>query len=68
VVLHSEEAARLGIEAGMTVHVYLNGTSTAVGVEMNDDLPAGVALVPRSLGMPIHGPMPVAIKVPIETG
>jgi NADH-quinone oxidoreductase subunit G len=68
VVLHPEDAARLGIELGTTVHVHLNGTSTAVGVEINEALPAGVALVPRSLGMPIHGPMPVAIKVPVETG
>ena len=68
VVVHPDEAAGLGIEAGATVHVHLNGTSTAVGVEINEDLPAGVVLVPRSLGMPIHGPMPVAIKVPVETG
>ncbi len=54
VVVHPEDAERLGLKLGATVHVHLNGSSTAVAVEINEGLPAGVVLVPRSLGMPIQ--------------
>ncbi len=68
VLVHPEVAAGLDVSEGTTVHIHLDGSSTAVTVRLDETLPAGVVLVPRSLGMPIAGPMPVEIKVPVTEG
>jgi NADH-quinone oxidoreductase subunit G len=68
VVLHPETAAGLDVHDGSTVHIHLDGSSTAVTIRLDEAVPADVVLVPRSLGMPISGPMPVEIKVPVVEG
>jgi len=62
VTLHPEDADGLGVAAGGKVSVKLNGTTSVVAAEIDNSLPKGVVLVPRSLGMPINSPAPVTVK------
>jgi anaerobic selenocysteine-containing dehydrogenase len=62
VVLHPEAATNLGIEAGQTVNVSFNGMSGEAVVKLDDTIPVGVALIPRSMGLAIRGPVPVKVK------
>ncbi len=57
------DAARLKASDGMTVQVSLNGGSAIVSIQVNEDVPIGIMLVPRSLGIPISGPTPAEIQV-----
>jgi NADH-quinone oxidoreductase subunit G len=63
VYLHPEDADGLGVAAGGKVSVKLNGTTSVAAAEIDNSLPKGVVLVPRSLGMPITSPTPVTVKV-----
>jgi NADH-quinone oxidoreductase subunit G len=62
VVLNPADARRLRLTGVETVQVTLNGTSTLAALQLDDNLPAGVVLVPRSLGMAIAGPALVDLK------
>jgi NADH-quinone oxidoreductase subunit G len=61
VVLHPEDAEQLGLEMGSTTSVTVNGVQATVTAHIDNSLPKGTVLIPRSLGLPIHGP--VALKV-----
>jgi NADH-quinone oxidoreductase subunit G len=61
-VLHPEAATNLGVEAGQTVNVSFNGVSGEAVVKLDDTIPVGVALIPRSMGLAIRGPVPVKVK------
>jgi NADH-quinone oxidoreductase subunit G len=63
VSLFPADAYRLGISNGAKVQVILNDTSTLAIARFDETLPAGVVLVPRSLGIPISGPVLVKIKM-----
>jgi anaerobic selenocysteine-containing dehydrogenase len=56
VALHPGEAARLNLDQGDMAELILNGTASFVLVHLDEGLPTGVALVPRSLGIPISRP------------
>ena len=62
VILHPDEAARLGLTAGQPARVSLNGVTAAAQVVVDENVPAGVALVPRSTGLPIDRPAPVQVE------
>jgi NADH-quinone oxidoreductase subunit G len=62
VVLHPEDADKLGAVPGAQVAVKLNGVTAMVTAIIDNSLPKGVVLVPRSLGMPINSPTPVMVK------
>jgi NADH-quinone oxidoreductase subunit G len=62
VILHPEDADGLGITPSGKVSVKLNGTTNVATAVIDNSLPKSVVLVPRSLGMPISGPTPVAVK------
>jgi hypothetical protein len=47
----------------MTVSLQVNNTSATVVVRVDQDIPEGFALVPRSMGIPINGPTPLEIRV-----
>jgi hypothetical protein len=47
----------------MTVQVSLNGTTATVAIHLDENVPSGYMLVPRSMGIPIYGPVPVEIQV-----
>ena len=63
VALNPAEAGRLKIEDGATVEVSVAGIVARVTVRLDEGLPEGVVLTPRSLGMPITGPTPVSLRV-----
>jgi len=62
VALHPLTGEHLGIVDGAHVQVHLNGVETIVLARLDDSLPTGVVLVPRSLGLPISGPSPVQVR------
>jgi NADH-quinone oxidoreductase subunit G len=58
IVLHPEAAKKLGVEAGGQVEI--NGSR--LEVRLDATISAGVALIPRSMGVPITEPMVAKIK------
>jgi NADH-quinone oxidoreductase subunit G len=62
VVLHPDAAKDLGVEAGQMVNVSFNGVSGEAVVKLDDTISVGVALIPRSMGLAIHEPVPVKVK------
>ena len=63
VALHPATAGRLGILNGASVQVRLNGSSTLVTAKLDETLPEGIVLVPRSLGIPITTPTQIEIRM-----
>jgi NADH-quinone oxidoreductase subunit G len=62
ITLHPEAAKNLGVEAGQLVNVSFNGVSGEAVVKFDDTISVGVALVPRSMGLAIRGPVPATVK------
>jgi len=64
VVLNAEDAGRLKIQDGGMVRMVISGSghSVVVPARLDEELPERVVLVPRSFGVPIHGPTPVEVK------
>ncbi len=63
VALHPNTAEQFGVVAGEEVTLSLDGVSETVVVKMDDTISTGVALVPRSMGLPISGPMEASVQV-----
>jgi len=63
VSLSPATAAGLGVLNGASVQVRLNGSSTLVTARLDDTVPEGVVLVPRSLGIPITVPSQVEVRM-----
>jgi NADH-quinone oxidoreductase subunit G len=51
---------------GATLQLLLGGQEVSAALHFDESVPAGVVLVPRSLGLPIASPAPVAVKVLVE--
>jgi NADH-quinone oxidoreductase subunit G len=62
VSLHPEAASRLGVKAGQSVNVSFNGASGQAVVRLDDSISEQVALVPRSMGIPIREPVLAKVK------
>ena len=62
VVLHPDDAAKLKVTYGDPVSIQINNSSAAAVADLDNSLPKGTVLVPRSLGMPISGPSPITVK------
>jgi NADH-quinone oxidoreductase subunit G len=56
IALNPSEAARLNLGQNDTAELILNGIASFVQLRLDEGVPNGVALVPRSLGVPISGP------------
>ncbi|OGN92978.1 MAG: NADH dehydrogenase (quinone) subunit G [Chloroflexi bacterium RBG_13_50_21] len=67
IAVHPDEATRINMMDGSRVYIELDGISCEVLLRLNEQVPPGIALVPRSLGVPIYSPVPVEISV-AETG
>jgi len=63
VTLNPADAEELKIAEGYTVQITLNGSANVVSVRLDKSVPAGIVLVPRSMGMPIAKPMAVEIRI-----
>ena len=62
IALHPEAAKRLGVEAGKRVQISFDGVSGEAVVKIDDTISAGVALIPRSMGLAIREPVPAKVK------
>jgi NADH-quinone oxidoreductase subunit G len=64
VVLNAADAARLKVADGALVRLVFadQGNEVITPARLDDRLPERVALVPRSFGIPIAGPMPVEVR------
>jgi len=60
--LHPDEAQRHGLKTGESAEVHLDGRAFAVQVRTEATLPLGIALVPRSVGVPIDEPRRVEVS------
>jgi NADH-quinone oxidoreductase subunit G len=60
--LHPDTARRLGVEPGRQVNISFDGVSGQVLVKLDESIPAGVALVPRSMGLAIREPVPAKVE------
>jgi NADH-quinone oxidoreductase subunit G len=63
VTLHPNTAEKFGVITGQSVILNLDGASEKVVIKVDDTVSTGVALVPRSMGLPISGPIEVNLKV-----
>ncbi|MFO8035572.1 MAG: NADH-quinone oxidoreductase subunit NuoG [Anaerolineales bacterium] len=62
VFLSPQDAERKGVQEGEMVDFDLGGRTYRLKLSLQDDIPAGTALVPRSLGVPLEGPAGVDIS------
>ncbi len=62
ITVHPDEAQRLNIPAGSQVRLTLNGASFSAKLMLDEATPMGVALVPRSMGIPIDRPVAIEVK------
>ena len=62
IALHPDAAERLGVEAGKRVKISFDGVSGDAIVKIDDTISAGVALVPRSMGIAIKEPVPAKVN------
>ncbi len=63
-VLHPETAAAFGLEQGVETRLTINGVTAPVGVRLDESLPRGAALLPRSTGLPLWGPVAIRVNQP----
>lgn len=52
ILIHPETAAGWGVTAGQLLSVSIQNTTVKVEVILDDSIPAGIALLPRSTGIP----------------
>jgi NADH-quinone oxidoreductase subunit G len=62
VAVHPSAAESFGVAEGERVTVSLDGSSEEVVVKIDQSIATGVALIPRSMGLPIAAPTPIRIK------
>jgi NADH-quinone oxidoreductase subunit G len=63
VAVNPENARFLNVSDGAKVQFTLDGKTIKVKIHVNDWVPMGVAIVPRSMGVPLRSPTPIDIKV-----
>ncbi len=64
--VHPATAKKLKLDG--QAEVKLNGTTTKIKVVKDETVPASVALLPRSMGVPINGPAVITIKPTKQEG
>lgn len=62
IALHPEAARKLGVQAGAEVKVSFDGQKGKAVVKLDDSISAGVALIPRSMGLAIRKPVAIEVK------
>ena len=62
IALHPDAAEKLGVEAGATVVVSFDGVKGEAVVKIDETISAGVALIPRSMGLAIREPVAIKVK------
>jgi NADH-quinone oxidoreductase subunit G len=64
--VHPDTAVRFGLHDSVKIH--LDGFESSIKVVLDETVPASVGLVPRSMGVPLHGPAVVSVKAPTQEG
>ncbi|HUH97923.1 MAG TPA: NADH-quinone oxidoreductase subunit NuoG [Anaerolineales bacterium] len=62
IALHPAAAERFKVRPGERVQLRLDGVSEEAPLRIDDSISAGVVLVPRSMGLPIHKPTEASLK------
>ena len=62
VATNPKDAERLNVSAGGQVQVSINGIPYTAKLQVNEQVPAGVVLIPRSMGIPIDAPVLVELN------
>jgi NADH-quinone oxidoreductase subunit G len=62
IALHPSAAEQFNVNAGELVKLNLDGVSEEVRIKIDDTISAGVVLVPRSMGLPIHEPVEASVR------
>jgi NADH-quinone oxidoreductase subunit G len=62
--LHPRTAAELGLEDAGQVEIHLSTGIVAAGLRLDETVPLGVGLVPRSVGIPLFAPQAAALVQP----
>lgn len=62
VILNPLDSERLGYKMGDTISVHFGGIESQAVVRLDAGVPEGVALIPRSLGIPLHQPAAVKLQ------
>jgi NADH-quinone oxidoreductase subunit G len=60
--INPEDAQKLQIQDGQTVQVELGEVAAVMTARLLEGVPPGVALVPRSLGLPLKEPSPIQVR------
>ncbi len=55
-VIHPETNSSAGITEGAMVKLEISGLEFELTAHLDETIPQGVVLVPRSMGIPVHGP------------
>ena len=62
VVLSVADAGKLGVAAGANLAVKVSGVNADAAAKVDESLPEGVVLVPRSMGLPLTAPTRITVK------
>ncbi len=65
IVLNPGDAEAQKATDGMTVNIGVAGSSAPATVKIDEHVPAGFALVPRSCGIPVHEPTAIEIHIAV---
>jgi NADH-quinone oxidoreductase subunit G len=60
--INSSDASRMSLSDGSQVKLILNGNSSEAILSLSDEVPEGIVLVPRSLGIPIDSPTIIELQ------
>jgi NADH-quinone oxidoreductase subunit G len=63
VVVHPETTADLGINNGAKIRIEIGSSGVEVTARLDETIPVGVVLVPRSMGVPVHEPAAVKLSL-----
>ncbi|MCC6259683.1 MAG: NADH-quinone oxidoreductase subunit NuoG [Anaerolineales bacterium] len=66
--MHSSTAQKFGVETGQIVTLNFEGLDGEALAQVDDTVPAGVALVPRSMGLAIHEPLVGSLQLKTQSG
>jgi NADH-quinone oxidoreductase subunit G len=62
IALHPDAVKKLGLDAGAKVQVSFDGVKGEAIVKIDETISAGVALIPRSMGLAIREPVAIKVK------
>lgn len=61
--MHPETVAQFGLADGMEVRLHGEGWSATAPVKADTRIPPGIGLAPRSVGLPISGPVALRLEI-----